>query len=252
MAALPALLRTSVVLAAALASAAACSDVPPEGAGPAAATPGDDGGGAAGVVDGEDGGPNASSSSSSGPPPVVCPEVCVSIADLEGRCLSVDETSVAALDDVLPQGACPEQHRCVPCYEPFGGEPTGACPLACDPGPGPPVTFDACCDGIGACIPSDLVPDDQVEALGEDVCASGNLCAPVALIDGTFVAEACETSKLADKLGDEYLAGACMPACLAALDHPILQQDGCPDGFKCAPCKAPPDGEDTGICDLIR
>jgi hypothetical protein len=245
-------LLRSIAVTLAMLLAGACSEATPEDErGPPAGAPERDGSGAAdGGVD--LGSSSVAASTGEAPPPMECPETCASVAGIEGRCLSLTLPDVAAYAEFLPQDACPDEHLCVPCYEPFGGEATGACSLSCDPGPsGPPVTFDACCGGIGACVPTEAVPADQTAALGVDTCMAGNLCAPVALLDGSYVAQACETSKLAS-LGDEYGPGACLPACLAALDHPMLKQDGCPDGFKCAPCKAPPDGEDTGACDWIR
>jgi hypothetical protein len=30
----------------------------------------------------------------------------------------------------------------------------------------------------------------------------------------------------------------------------LLKKDGCPDGFKCAPCLEPPFGQPSGACEL--
>lgn len=179
------------------------------------------------------------------------PDTCESVAGAEGRCLSTCLPAVAEQADLLP--SCGEDHVCVPCYDPFDGTDTGACALTCDPGPTePPVTLPECCAGEGTCVPAELVEADQVEALGQDVCPpnEGLVCAPNALIDDTFVALPCEALLIGLIFGPAYEQGVCLPDCLAAVDNPLLAQEGCPNAHTCAPCLDPTTGQPSGACDL--
>jgi hypothetical protein len=69
------------------------------------------------------------------------PMACISIAGVEGRCLSTCLPAVAAQAAVLPQATCAASERCVPCYDPSAPDPsapTGACSFACDAPTQPP------------------------------------------------------------------------------------------------------------------
>lgn len=168
---------------------------------------------------------------------------CRSVGDAEGRCLSVCVPAVAAQADMLPVATCAENERCVPCFDPTSGEETGACGLACDPGPAePPTAFERCCGGIGACVPRDLVPADQAGQLGRDTCASDTtLCAPDALIAGD---RPMSCRSLADA------EGRCLPECLPAVSSQLdrLPVSSCGMGERCVPCFDPTTGEETGGC----
>ena len=169
---------------------------------------------------------------------------CRSIADAEGRCVSICLPDVAAQMDLLPQGSCGDDERCVPCYDPTTGEETGACGLACDPGPTePPVMLTPCCGDLGTCIPSDSVPADQRDQLGMDACTAGALCVPDALATGT-PPPACRSVADAE--------GRCLPRCLPDVEAQadMLPQDSCADAHLCVPCYDPISGEATGSCSL--
>ena len=171
---------------------------------------------------------------------------CRSASDAEGRCLSTCLPSVQAQLALLPQDTCAASERCVPCYDPTSGDETGACSLACDPGPQePPVTLPTCCGGIGSCVPASLVPAEQQSLLGQDTCADPNtLCAPNELLDPSAHPDACRSVNDAE--------GRCLPACLPAVDamKDLLPQDTCADTHLCVPCYDPTTSDSTGACEL--
>jgi len=171
---------------------------------------------------------------------------CRSASDAEGRCLSTCLPSVQAQLALLPQDTCAASERCVPCYDPTSGDETGACSLACDPGPQePPVTLTKCCGGIGSCVPASLVPAEQQSLLGQDTCADPNtLCAPNELLDPSAHPDACRSVNDAE--------GRCLPACLPDVDamKDLLPQDTCADTHLCVPCYDPLTSNSTGACEL--
>ena len=189
------------------------------------------------------------------------PATCKSVSGVEGRCLSKCLPQVADQAAQLPQDTCPETHACVPCYDPLSGMDTGACKISCDPGPaGPPQTFAKCCkDMMGTCIPAASVPPEQQAELGPDSCPQDQgaaVCVPDPFLEAQqsgmpFVPETCETSFFLQFLfGDEYKDGACLPECIPQIaSAPFLEQDVCPDNWKCAPCKDPQTGQSSGACD---
>ena len=176
---------------------------------------------------------------------------CTSVAGAEGRCLSECIPQVSAQADLLPQDICPEFQKCVPCFDPITGEESGGCALSCDPGPTePPVTLPTCCEGLGTCVPSDLVPPNQAEQLPEDDCPAGNdyLCAPTAAItDPNWSPTQCTTTTIIGGGKD----GVCLPECLITgwIQNLGTSQSSCPDNHKCAPCTNLL-GSSTGACDL--
>ncbi len=181
------------------------------------------------------------------------PPTCASIAGVEGRCLSTCLPDVAAKAGSLPQDVCAAEHLCVPCYDPIDGSDTGACRLSCDPGPaGEPETLPACCGDIGSCVPAEIVPSDQLSSLPTGACEGepDSVCVPHAFLEEPMNLVPCETVLLGNLFGEEYKPGVCLPDCLPAVDNVMLNQDGCPAHFKCAPCIMPPYGESTGACDL--
>ncbi|MCB9597819.1 MAG: hypothetical protein H6719_34195 [Sandaracinaceae bacterium] len=176
--------------------------------------------------------------------PTARPEACRSIADAEGRCLPACLPDVAAQADLLPQGTCMDAHLCVPCYDPTTGEATGSCSLNGDMPSEPPVTFDRCCGGIGACVPSSAVPEDQRGQLGTDTCTdAGALCAPDSLISGA-------TPPTCRSIADAE--GRCLPDCLpdVAAQASLLPRDSCAAAHLCVPCYDPTTGDATGSCSL--
>lgn len=178
------------------------------------------------------------------------PATCQSIAGFEGRCLSTCLPEVAGQADLLPQSSCTANQKCVPCYDPLTGEATGACNLSCDPGPqSGPQQLPACCGNRGTCVPVEAA-GDNADQLGEDTCTGGLVCAPNDFLQPSFTPQACETGAVSLLFGNDYKPGVCLPDCLPAVDNFLLGQDGCNDGYKCAPCLDPLTGEPSGACDL--
>jgi len=172
-------------------------------------------------------------------------DTCRSIADAEGRCVSICLPDVAAQMDFLPQASCADDERCAPCFDPTTGEDTGVCGQACDPGPTePPLMLDPCCGGEGVCLPPDAVPPAERERLGADACSDGALCVPSALASGT-PPPMCRSIGMAE--------GRCLPSCLPEVAEQAdrLPQDSCADGSLCLPCYDPTTGESTGACELF-
>jgi hypothetical protein len=181
------------------------------------------------------------------------PPTCDSVAGAEGRCLSTALPEVAEQAELLPQSTCEANHLCVPCFSPLDSTETGACRLSCDPGPSEgPTQLPACCDGRGTCVPASAA-GENADQLGEDECPEdeGLLCAPnVFLEEGGFTPPSCETGLIQVIFGEEFAEGACLPECLPAVDNFLIGQDGCDEGFKCAPCLNPLTGEPSGACEL--
>ncbi|MDD9934457.1 MAG: hypothetical protein OXT09_12685 [Myxococcales bacterium] len=169
---------------------------------------------------------------------------CDSLLGAEGRCLPSCLPSLQDQVDDLPTGGCPEQHVCAPCFDPLDGEATGACELGDDGGPlTSAVTFGSCCDGVGRCIPSDMVPEGDRDGLARDACKEGELCSPeAALTDDPYIPDSCSSL-----LGAE---GRCLATCLPSIADQAgeLPAGGCPEQHVCAPCFEPVDGLESGAC----
>ncbi len=180
------------------------------------------------------------------------PATCASIGGGEGRCLSPCLPQVASKSERLSQGTCRPDQLCVPCTDPLTGETTEACSQTCDAPAEPPLVFPACCGGQGTCVPPSAAGADA-DRLGPDTCPESEsyVCAPNVMIEGTYVAQACEASAVAFLLGEQYRPGACMPACLPDVDSFLLGQGSCADGYKCAPCLNPLGGGSSGACDYL-
>lgn len=180
--------------------------------------------------------------------PSARPATCRSAGGVEGRCAAECLPAVQEQLDFLPVDSCMPGERCAPCYDPTSGEETGICSVNGDMPVEPPRTFDPCCDGRGACVPSDLVPADRRDAVGEDTCPMGMglLCVPNVLIeDPTYVFPSCTTEGFIG--GGE--PGACVPDCLVGfLEGLLLGMSTCAEGEKCAPCTDPLSGMPTGAC----
>src|SRR5687767_13375438 len=61
------------------------------------------------------------------------PVSCRAAFGAEGRCLSQCLAAIYPARDALPQGDCPDTHRCVACFDPITGADNGACTVGCDP-----------------------------------------------------------------------------------------------------------------------
>jgi hypothetical protein len=181
------------------------------------------------------------------------PSPCRSVAGAEGRCMSTCLPMVGSQTS-LPQGTCPDHHLCVPCYEPFSGEPTSVCNFGCDMPHEEPVTFAACCGALGSCIPTALIPGAFRDYLPEDTCTETNtLCVPNKFIaDSGYQPASCDAVRDDGEGGMEDLGpGACLALCLALESDEqaaTLQQDTCDDGEVCVPCEI--GDEPTGACDI--
>ncbi|MFW6023645.1 MAG: hypothetical protein ACOC9O_02760 [Myxococcota bacterium] len=179
--------------------------------------------------------------------PSFTPPTCDSIGDAEGRCLPDCLPDVQERADQLPQASCEAGDLCTPCYDPITGEETGACALNGDEPTESPYVFGTCCDyegdSRGRCVPPDVVPESQQDALPQDDCDDMELCAPDPFLDDPdYSFPGCDAGLLGD--------GACVPDCLVDDSQAIvLSQGSCADGELCAPCDDPLSGEPSGACE---
>lgn len=177
------------------------------------------------------------------------PPTCRSLADAEGRCLSLCIPQISAQAAQLPQATCAAGEKCAPCFDPRNGMDTGACKQSCDTGPTEgPKSFPECCGGVGFCVPKAVVPAAQQSQLGKDSCANAeDLCAPKKQVtDTTAKPKACRTFMPQNR------EGRCLPACLppVASRKSQLKQEDCDMGELCAPCYDPVNGGSTGACGI--
>jgi hypothetical protein len=178
--------------------------------------------------------------------PNFSPTACRSISDAEGRCLPSCLPVITDQPITLPRDVCEDGYSCAPCFDPVTGGETEACKLPNDPGPAEsPVEYGRCCDGIGACLPKDVVPENLRDYFGEDTCRAneGLLCTPDAFATRAhYVPTSCRSIAQAE--------GRCLPKCIPELANQSVEfpQDICPDKFACAPCYDPRTGELTPVC----
>lgn len=168
---------------------------------------------------------------------------CESLADVEGRCLSVHLPMVESQRDQLPQSYCDFDERCVPCFDLLSGEATGACGLPGDRPRKAPRVLEACCSDVGRCVPETLVASEQRELLGRDNCDDRSMCVPMEVLDEQAPPRCTAVG------GSE---GRCLPSCLPLIASQIdqLESEGCEESQRCAPCSDPITGEATGACSL--
>jgi hypothetical protein len=169
----------------------------------------------------------------------------------EGRCLPDCLSKVQEQGERLARDGCRKHERCAPCYDPITGETTGACAFGDDTGPTrAPVVFADCCEGLGRCVPGELLSPQQQDGLGRDSCSGENaLCVPrqAVPLHASYVPASCTSSLL------PQAEGRCLPACLPGLAGPsarYLAQDECLSHELCAPCYDPLTGELTKSCTL--
>jgi len=192
------------------------------------------------------------------------PATCTSVAGAEGRCISECLPEVQAQAVVLPQAGCATGERCVPCFDPFTQEDTGACTISCDPGPqeppvelmcpynGPevidPDMLPACepaCNGAH-CLPAAFLPAPLQSQLAP---CTGGFCTPDSFIAGGGQSLPATCTSVA---GAE---GRCLSTCLPdiAAQAPFLPQSTCGTDERCAPCFDPTATDPTlptGACAL--
>jgi hypothetical protein len=182
------------------------------------------------------------------------PVSCRAAFGAEGRCLSQCLAAIHPARDALPQGDCPDTHRCVACFDPITGADNGACTVGCDPGPAEPaVVLDRCCEDRAVCVPEGDVP-----ASGRpyyDACeGAGTLCIPIPIFGRPdYVPRRCTAERARETYGDEYGPGACAHSCQrgVAAVAAFYDQDDCDEDFLCIPCLDPRDGSPTGACALF-
>jgi hypothetical protein len=182
------------------------------------------------------------------------PATCESALSSEGRCVSRVMPGLDAKADSLPQDVCTVDELCVPCFDPFTSEPTGACEQGCDAGPTTqPIQLPTCCSGDGLCLPSEELGEEKAGKLGQDTCAQSggpNVCVPTPFLNPDYQPYSC----IDENLFGPDLPGVCLPECLPAvqglLTGLLLDQEGCQAEYKCAPCDHPITGKPTGACDL--
>jgi len=118
-------------------------------------------------------------------------------------------------------------------------------PPVLDPAGLPECPTDVCAGGAH-CIPSSLVPADQLDSLAD--CDADNKCVPDTLIEtgGNFILPTCTSV-----FGAE---GRCLSTCVPQLADTAdsLPQDICDENERCTPCFDPlQDGAPpTGACEL--
>jgi hypothetical protein len=174
------------------------------------------------------------------------PESCSDpVLQAEGRCLPECLPQVSAQEGRLRRADCADGNRCVPCFDPVNGTPTGACSSNGDAPTEPPHVFAGCCriteEVRGVCVPPELLPADA-PALPQDTCGSGTSCAPLKLArDPDASLEVCRD--LADQ------EGRCVLNCLLQPGQPLLlTQTSCGFEESCVPCNYA--GLSTGVCGL--
>jgi hypothetical protein len=167
------------------------------------------------------------------------PKTCASVLGAEGRCQNMAVPSVAA-QATLPVDVCDANERCVPCFSPLDGTPTGACTTSCDPGPKQPAKlFPSCCGGEGKCVPTSLVPQEQRASLY--ACAQDSLCVPTEHLNPAFVPQKCSGEVFFDDYDGVCLSDRCLDLGSTAW---LLDDGNCPNGKTCVPCHQ--NGRPTG------
>ena len=174
------------------------------------------------------------------------PKSCRAYGDAEGRCLSECLPDVAKRVGKLRRDRCEAAERCVPCFDPITGEKTSACTLHGDAPSEPPLRFDDCCGGIGACVPGEALDSDDKGRLEGSECRTEDArCAPKAWTrDDRSSPTECRAP------GD--IEGRCLPSCLpdVAQRKDRLQRVTCDEAYLCVPCFDPVTMESTRACNI--
>lgn len=174
------------------------------------------------------------------------PKTCRSVGSLEGRCLAAGLPAIAK-QTTLPRADCDADEKCAPCFDPFTGQPTGACTsVACDKPAEPAKTFAKCCGGKGSCVPNALVPAGDRDNFDDEAAGCvkrQELCLPTELATGNLkAARACSFAGV-DVLGIPIapaFKGACIANCFDTFPEP--PQANCAGGTACVPCDELPAG----------
>ncbi|MBX3228229.1 MAG: hypothetical protein KIT84_26610 [Labilithrix sp.] len=165
------------------------------------------------------------------------PGKCSSFAGIEGRCFSMVFKDVQEQSDVLAQDACKADERCLPCFNPATGKPTGACEsVECDKASTEAIALKECCNRQGAmrgkCVPSTDVPSEYQKRLLRHQCDKGDLCAPSDQID---------TDGKAVRCASDAEPGVCVSDCIniGLFEGIFISRGSCRADQKCIPCKGP-------------
>jgi hypothetical protein len=162
---------------------------------------------------------------------------------IEGRCTSLCIPSVSNVAPYLPQDVCTANERCVPCFSPADGTPTGICGVGCDSAPeGQPFVFGHCCAADGRCAPKASLPAAIASLLGPETCTGEQLCVPAAMVENPSRRFTCCMASSS--------SGVCAPACVTNQNAQgrFLTQGNCSTGERCVPCANPLTGAPTGAC----
>lgn len=174
------------------------------------------------------------------------PTECSSISGIEGRCFSTVFKDVNAQKEVLKRDVCGEIERCVPCFNPATGEPTGACnTVSCDQPRTitPPKLKDCCLKGgetRGKCVARSDVPEQFQSRLAVYECnKDGELCAPAENINPNVKPVSCSATGA---------KGVCVSDCvsLGFLEGVVTFRGTCGVAQTCVPCINPTTGQPTG------
>ncbi|MEY4576916.1 MAG: hypothetical protein RL701_1619, partial [Pseudomonadota bacterium] len=172
------------------------------------------------------------------------PASCTAPGEIAARCLPECLPDVAKRRDKLTEADCPDQHLCVPCFDPVTGDDTGACSVG-DDKPDASQGYAGCCGEAGLCVPSELIPTADRKGLGLDSCNPNTqtMCVPRVWASGPrTVPPACRAVDNAE--------GRCLSSCLPEIgaQRDQLRQGSCGASDLCVPCYDPLDGHDTGAC----
>ncbi len=164
------------------------------------------------------------------------PDACDSVVGVEGRCISRVVPKVAELGEFLPQSSCAPTERCAPCFDPRDESNTGACNATeCDNPVAAPLILEDCGDGLGSCVPVELLPDPetQLSFVNQLDCLNNEeVCVPKRVLqEGPYTA--CNNT-----LFLVPFAGSCLNAGLLTLpNETFLSQGNCPSELDvCTPC----------------
>lgn len=181
---------------------------------------------------------------------------------IEGRCLpQIIISGYASNHRVLPEN-CPGGFDCVPCWDPIGGVPTGACSDVTDPPTTTPPAALRSCGGYDGGTPGGLCVSATASrswnlhiSYERDDCQDGELCVPQRLVARPGDCFPTCTTPLGHALSaPEYAPGACLPAYVVRDLNPAglspLTRDVCAPDELCSPCRDPLNGgTPSGACD---
>lgn len=181
------------------------------------------------------------------------PPVCRSLAGIEGRCFSIVFNDIDAQKELLPRDICSTNDRCIPCFNPADGSPSGACTtVSCDQATTVPPVLDNCCfnnnEFRGKCVPRSDIPQDFQGRLTWYECDSeGELCVPTENVDLKSVPTECVPQPILP-VPVPTNKGVCVSRCLvfSFLEGLAYQTASCRPDQICAPCIHPQTGQPTG------